>query len=282
MSRYGLQIPKITMRFLFLAMAIGLLSSEEVNAISVTQAGSSECPDRASEIHVFGGQSITLSVLLDEPVQTEGILEATLFAAASRLAAPIGGPVIIGKTTPSKQTCQTFFATVAIPRVKRKTQMVLDFQIRTDKQTVLVGVATIFVYPSDILQPLKEFGWRIGVFGKRDTIREFLKSSGVAFEDFGEKIPALNKENIFYIGEASPDDLENWLRQKHPDTAARMVIFTRDPWKLPGVYTFTTRFLTFSNVTLPLLDTLGGNPCSQETFVAILTQPDLHVTFSSL
>jgi len=230
------------------------------------------------EFHVFGGQPVELDFAVDAPLNAQVSLTANLYQLAKSLAAPLrSGLPVGGRLDFSQQTRQLIHASLPLPEVKRKTEILLRVQAQIEGEPKLLraGDARLFVYPKDLTkelagilaQPDRESGAQFAVFGESKRIRAFFQAHEIPFLDCGTELPAEFNKRALYLGEWNG---ESPLPRIENTAGARLAIFQTEPGALPGVHVSTVRGVSLTKVTLPILDTLATNPQSQQTFADLL------------
>jgi len=272
----------VAMPFLPLTLTGASSSAPEVALVgmAVEKRAESGQPGSQPVLHAFGGRKVSIDLRLTGPAGASVAIEARLVSVANGLGAPLAPDIALGEVVFDHRRLVSRTVELPLPEVARKVQLAVRIIARTGSGATPVGDLRVFVYPGDLAAPLRQWaakarqdgGLRLGVFGKSSGLRAFLNENGVVFEELGEKIPPPSSGKMLLVGDAALADLESWLRRLPEEGNARLVVFTEDPWRLPGVYVTTTHRLRIVKATLPILERLPTDPLHQISFVEIITQ----------
>ena len=241
-------------------------------------------------MHVFGGQPAKIDLGVETPGGSPVEIQADLYQKGQSLVVPIKKEIPVARAVHSDEN-QPFHSliswTLLVPEVKRETEMIACLRIKTiSGEWTPAGQILIKAYPQGFaMEPLVAFSKERGLhlFGENKRLRAFLNAQKMEFDNVGDglaELPMKPEDKGIYIGEATSNDLEDWLAV-HPAWQGNIVVFCPDSSLLPGVFVTTQSGFQTVKVTLPLLDNLSSDPRSQKTLLEILntvaasTKPNL-------
>ncbi len=117
--------------------------------------------------------------------------------------------------------------------------------------------AQVWVYPpinwAPVARKLQEANPRLLVFGESAGLREFLKTSGVAFGERGTEPPETVEAGTLAMGVVRATE---WQERKARLRVGggQLMVFVPDAPGLPGVYTTVSGEGTITQVTLPVIE----------------------------
>jgi len=229
------------------------------------------------EFAVFGDQTVKFDVDVEAPLGSKASLLYDLAQFAGGIVAPletsrpVGGPLDFAKTTR-----QVALAEVPLPRVVRKTQMLLCFSaaVAPDASRSIVGKVLLQVYPKaepgqlarKLAMAEEQAGLHLGIFGPSPALRKFFQEQKMDFKDLGSQAPSHWEKEVLPLGEITSAALE----ERHWGEGA--VFFVSDATGLPGVYRTISPTGSVTKVTVRFLDNLDVDPQSQELLVDTIQQ----------
>lgn len=250
-----------------------------LGTVEIDGTGGSQPVAKPPRLHVFAGQPVHVDLSVLTPNGKPMDISADLFQKGQSLLAPIQKDIEVAKAINSagfEPLRPLLTWTLSVPEVKRETEMVVRFRVKTDaNEWRAAGQLFLTVYPPNFAaEDLEKIGKTPGlrVFGS-DPLRKFLQAQKVDFDDAGpdlDALPAAPEGPGIFVGEVTTHQLTEWL-EAHPRWKGNLVVFCSDAPLLPGVFLTTHQGgLRLAKVTMPMLDTLSTDPHSQKTLIDIL------------
>jgi len=268
-----------TMKTLLVLMAM-LVAVTSYAQTKVRVAGLTEGPDPAPVLHVWGGQPVELAL---EVTATEAShkasVRATVYQLAGAIAAPVGQSIPVVQEVVFAHSLAHFESwKLTLPGVRHPTSFEVRFAAQAEGNGAWkpAGSARVVAYPADLGAQLKEMvaaaqtngAGRIAVFGTSAELKAALQSISIPFADAGEAPPDELDPALVYLGQGNAREIESIAAQVR--SPGRLMIFTQDPERLPGVYRTDSRGGFVMKVTLPLLPNFAHSPQNQNALFALL------------
>lgn len=248
------------------------MGAADTDIVTLGEAGWRE---QATTLSVMSGDALTLSVLV--PTSTNPADVYIEFWQVARgvlipLKEELSLAAVIEPGSPNSQGVTRL--RLRFPEVKRKTQVLVKF-VEKGEPHASVGRAQVWVYPPIEWAPLarkfNEGEPRLVVFGADAGLREFFEAKKISFLEAGAEPPQKIDAGTLMIGALSATE---WRERKsgieHRD--GRLLVFLTDAPGVPGVYTMVAGAGTITQVTLPVLETLGRDARTTDLFFQIIEQ----------
>ena len=242
-------------------------------AVTVAAADEPQVEFGKATLHVFGGQDVKIAYSIEGPLGSKADVRASLFQKAQSLAAPLQKDIALGEQISfATQTWKRVVVSLPIPKVKRRTQIVAEIEVKGAGDWHVAGHVDFMVYPPDSLKSeLQELvgAAHLEVFGNDKRLGPFLEKEEVKTDDIGSDLPDRPEAGHIYVGVAKTADLSQWLNA-HSTWDGNLVVFCEDSDLLPGAFVEIRGDGRLAKVTLPLLDNIAADPLAQKTFIDIL------------
>jgi hypothetical protein len=236
---------------------------------------------------LFGNRNEKITISIDGVAAEPAYLRADLFQVAGKLAMPLAKDLhLLERLTFPNGAAQTLAASIKIPDVKRRTQVLVQLALvpnESPASPIHLTDIRLDVFPAsitkeltDLLQPKSDGSARVVVFGSGQKIRHFLSLVHVRFEDDGSGLPDRLDANRFYLGELATK--EERLTAQDRSTGARLALFANDDSLPPGIYANQSDTGVLVNVSLPMLDHLADDPLEQLALIKIIRQLSANTT----
>lgn len=249
------------------AGAAAALRSEEIVVLGAKQAGA------GSSLAAMSGSTLEMRLLASVSLKAAGLM-FELWQVTDSVALPLQKGRSLAEAPTTEDMPGVITVRLELPEVKRKTQVAVRFY-SGQKPSEEIGGARVWVYPpvnwGPVARSLKESGTRLGVFGRGEELRAFLKRRGLEFSDLSDGVPVKAEPGVLAVG-AVPYGV--WLETKPrlAGVGGRLVVFAEDAPGLPGVYTTASGTGAVTQVTLPVAGMLAGDPRAEDTFLQIIEQ----------
>lgn len=222
--------------------------------------------------HVFGGRSISLSVIVYGTPNVRSSLKGRLFQLTHGLAVPVGGDIEIASDiefTSGIRRQLTFGLTV--PAVERETNFELSvfLRVRPGATWRKAGSLGLRVYPADVLRPLRDWAQRqsLRLHDATGKLEAFLKMQGIAYLDLKSRpLQESSKPGITLIA-GGPDGLALAKREAEQDEV--VIVFQERVSTIPRVEAKRWGAGALVTVELEMLDGLR-HPNVQKAFLEII------------
>lgn len=223
--------------------------------------------------HVFGGQSIPLSVVVYGAPNARSSLKGRLFQVTQALAVPLGGDINIASDIEfSSGIRREIKFGLAVPIVKRETDFELPVfvRFRSDGPWRKTGSLRLRVYPADLLRPLRDWTDRqpLRLRDATGKLEAFLKTQGIEYLDLNTRSLQHSNDPGVTLVAGGEDGLA--LAKREADRGEVVVAFRERVVTIPRVEAKPSGNGSLVTVELEMLDSLPTHPNVQKAFLEII------------
>lgn len=261
----------IRLLIFILVTAAPIYAEEPDGSVFVDLGSGFSDPERVE--HVFGGQSIPLSVIVYGAPNARSSLKGRLFQVTQALAVPLGGDIEIASDLEfSSGVRREVKFGLALPVVKRETDFELPVfvRFRPGASWRKTGSLRLRVYPADLLKPLRDWADRqpLRLHDATGKLEAFLKAQGIAYLDLTARSLQRSNDPEVALVAGGEDGLA--LAKREADKGKVVVAFRERVVTIPRVETKPWGKGFLVTVEFEMLDSLPTHPNVQKAFLEII------------
>ncbi|MBN8711844.1 MAG: hypothetical protein J0I10_20910 [Verrucomicrobia bacterium] len=258
-----------------MAAAIALAFAGVAHSGSLEVRPGERASGRGAAYSAWGGDTLSLPVSVEGAPGASFRLTGTLFQVAGGLAAKVGQSVDLGGGVLTDSARREQVLEIPIPAVERPAQFVYEASVfpGTASEPASSFRADIAVWPKVepaergrlVSSVLEAAGMRLVVFGKSESLRDYLRALKVDFEDGGPGVPERDATGVVFLGDI-PARESNDAR----DLRGRWIVVCDGAFPWPGVYRTVTAGADVTKICQPGFLNLKDDPAAATYFEKLL------------
>jgi len=260
-----------------MAAAIALVFAGVAHSGSLEVHPGQRQPDRGAVCSAWGGDTISLPVSIEGAPGESFRLTGTLFQVAGGLAAKIGQSADPGAGVLTDSARREQVLAIQIPAVERPARFVYEVSVFPGTGGVPASSfrADIAVWPKVeaaergrlVSSALETAGLRLVVFGKSESLREYLRTLNVDFDDGGDGLPERDSAGAVFIGDVPAKEINDLA-----DLRGRWIVVCDGAFSWPGVYRTVAAGADVTKICQPGFLNLKDDPAAATYFEKLLIE----------